>query len=211
MATFTQTDIKAMHERNRVNFINSLSGFKSANLIGTISPDKQSNLCIISSAFHIGADPALLGFISRPHSVDRHTLENIITTGYFTLNHVNTDIIDQAHQTSARYEREQSEFAATGLNEHWVDDFNAPFVTESAIRVGLGYKEHHTLCNDTVMVLGEIIYVDIPDGAMKADGLIDLTLSNTVAVSGLDCYFTAQKIKRLSYAKPNTALTVIEE
>lgn len=210
MAQFTSLDISSMSKQYRTHFINSLSGFKSANLIGTCSKDQKTNLAIISSAFHIGADPSLMGFINRPHSVDRHTLENLIATRYFTLNHVNTQIIEAAHQTSARYERDESEFDATGLNEHWVEGIHAPFVNDSIIKVGLEYKEHHTLLNDTVLVIGEIVYVDVPDAYLGEDGLVDIEKCATVAVSGLDTYHTPKKVKRLAYAKPNKAPQVIE-
>jgi flavin reductase (DIM6/NTAB) family NADH-FMN oxidoreductase RutF len=211
MPLFTFTDIQNMPSRYRVHFINSLSGFKSANLVGTVSKNHESNLAIISSAFHIGAEPALMGFINRPHSVDRHTLENLIETGYYTLNHVNTDIIDQAHQTSARYTREQSEFAETGLQEHWVDGIPAPFVTESHIRIGLRYKEHHSLLNGTVMVIGEVIHVETPENSISDDGLIDLHQCESVVVSGLDAYHTPNKGKRLAYAKPKQSPQVLEK
>ncbi len=209
MAIFTLDTIESMAQRYRANFINSLSGFKSANLVGTVSNDQQTNLCIVSSAFHIGADPALMGFINRPHSVDRHTLENLIEAGFYTMNHVTTDIIDQAHQTSARYPRDESEFAATGLEELWIDDFAAPFVKNSTVRIGLEYKEHHTLLNNTVMVIGAICYVDIPDNSLHEDGVVDMSVTNTVAVSALDTYHQPQKVKRLAYAKPNQAPKVI--
>lgn len=210
MKHFEQSDIHAMTQRFRANFINSLSGFKSANLVGTVSKDQQTNLAIISSAFHIGADPALMGFINRPHSVDRHTLENLIDTGYYTLNHVHTGIIDQAHQTSARYERDESEFTEVGLTPLWREGFAAPFVDESFVRIGLQYKEHHTLLNNTVMVIGEIVMVDVPESSVKDDGLVDMTITNTVAVSGLDTYHSPKKIKRLAYAKPKQATQTIE-
>ncbi|MGS2716590.1 flavin reductase family protein [Eionea flava] len=211
MTHFDKNDIHSMPQRYRANFINSLSGFKSANLVGTVNAKQQTNLSIISSAFHIGADPALMGFISRPHSVDRHTLENLIETGYYTLNHVHTGIIDEAHQTSARYERDESEFTETGLNELWHDGFSAPFVNESFVRIGLAYKEHHTLVNNTVMVLGEIILVDLPKGSIKDDGLVDMTMTNTVAVSGLDSYHSPKKVKRLGYAKPHQPVCIIDK
>jgi flavin reductase (DIM6/NTAB) family NADH-FMN oxidoreductase RutF len=211
MTQFTFTDIQNMSSRYRVHFINSLSGFKSANLVGTVSKNQESNLAIISSAFHIGAEPALMGFINRPHSVDRHTLENLIETGYYTLNHVHTHIIDQAHQTSARYEREQSEFTETGLQEHWVDGIPAPFVAESHVRIGLRYKEHHDLLNGTVMVIGEVIHVEVPENSINNDGLIDLHQCESVVVSGLDTYHTPNKGKRLAYAKPNQSPQVLEK
>ena len=72
---FDQTDFNKMDKFYNANFINSLSGIKSANLIGTKDSNNQTNLAIFSSIIHIGSNPPLLGFINRPHSVERHTLE----------------------------------------------------------------------------------------------------------------------------------------
>ena len=70
LKTFTQNDIAQMNKRFRTNFINALSGVKSANLVGTTGPNGD-NLAIISSVFHLGADPALMGMIMRPHTASR--------------------------------------------------------------------------------------------------------------------------------------------
>jgi len=76
----------------RTNLFNSLSGFKSANLIGTISKEGKTNLAIFSSVIHVGANPPMMGFLMRPVSVERHTYNNIKETGYFTINHINKEI-----------------------------------------------------------------------------------------------------------------------
>lgn len=94
---FTQDRIDALDTRTRAHFINSLSGFKSANLIGTQDDQGQTNLSIVSSVFHLGANPPLVGMIIRPHSVARHTFENILQTGFYTINQVNQFIYSQAH------------------------------------------------------------------------------------------------------------------
>ena len=120
-------DIENMELRFKTAFINSLSGFKSLNLIGTIDASGNNNLAIFNSVFHVGANPALMAFVVRPDSVERHTLENILQTNYYTINHVNQSIIKQAHQTSARYSKYQSEFAATGLTPEFKNDFLCSF------------------------------------------------------------------------------------
>jgi len=97
------SDFSKMEKRNRTRLINSLSGFKSINLCGTISKEGITNLSLISSVVHIGADPALMGFIMRPVTVRRDTHNNILETGHYTFNHLNAGIYKKAHQTSARY------------------------------------------------------------------------------------------------------------
>ena len=101
---FSYSEIMNFDQRYRATFINSLGGFKSVNLIGTRSESGLSNLAIFSSIVHIGANPPLVGFIVRPDSAERHTLENILETSYYTLNHINESIVINSHQTSARYQ-----------------------------------------------------------------------------------------------------------
>jgi flavin reductase (DIM6/NTAB) family NADH-FMN oxidoreductase RutF len=189
-------------DRYRAHFINSLSGYKSANLIGTVDQNGQQNLSIVSSVFHLGASPPLIGMIVRPHSAPRHTLENIIETGYYTVNHVNAAIYQQAHKTSAQYDKSTSEFEAVGLTPEVRDTHCAPYVVESHLQIGVKYVSHQTLVvNNTVMVIGQIIDVTVPEVAVQQDGYIDIASLDTVAVSGLDCYHTTHSLARLPYAK----------
>lgn len=201
---FTSQALDALPKRTRTNLINSLSGFKSANLVGTRSRQGQENLCIVGSCFHLGADPALMGMIIRPHSVDRHTLEYLQDTGFYTINHVHQDIIGPAHQTSARYSREISEFAATGLTADYQHEFPAPFVKEARIRLGMKVVETQDLAvNGTVLVIGAIEHVLLPTGLMAEDGYVDVEQAGTVTLSGLDSYHATRRLGRWRYAKPD--------
>ena len=196
--------LKSMDQRYRAHFINSLSGYKSANVIGTQNQSGQSNACIVSSVIHLGADPALIAFINRPHTVERNTLENIYSTGVYTLNHVNADIFADAHHTSARYPAEISEFEQTELTELRTE-FGAPFVEQSRIRMAVEFREKKDIeLNGTVMIIGEIVEVHVAEHLIEIDGKIDITQAQSVAVSGLDEYHTAISLGRLAYAKPKT-------
>jgi flavin reductase (DIM6/NTAB) family NADH-FMN oxidoreductase RutF len=199
---FTKDRIDALETRTRAHFINSLSGFKSANLIGTQDIQGNTNLSIVSSVIHLGANPPLVGMIIRPHSVARHTFENILQTGFYTINQVNQSIYTQAHQTSARYDRDESEFDATGLTAEYLMGFKAPFVKESRLKYSVKLAEHqHLAINGTEFVIGEIVDVYVEDSAVEADGFIDLDTIETVAITGLDSYHTTAKLARLPYAK----------
>lgn len=199
-----QPELHCMEKRKRALFVNSLSGFKSANLVGTVDSKGINNLAIVSSVFHLGADPALMGMIFRPNTVTRDTLENILETQYFTLNGVSANIIKPAHQTSARYLPEQSEFEEVGLTPVFTDSHSAPYVKESPLHIGLKYVEHQTLqVNGTVMVIGEIVEVITEDNALHDDGYLNVEALGLVAVSSLDSYHQTQQIARLSYAKPD--------
>lgn len=199
----TQQDIKNFESQYRARLINSLSGYKSANLIGTISDQGQTNLSIVSSVFHIGADPALVGMLMRPHSVPRHTLENILQTKYYTINQVSAEFWQQAHQTSARYEQTVSEFSAVGLQEEYLAPCIAPFVQQSKLKYALELRDVVTLAiNNTELVIGEISDIIVDEQALRKDGFIDLSCLNTLSITSLDSYHTSQRLGRLSYAKP---------
>ena len=193
-----------MPTRQRAHFINSLSGFKSANLIGTQDVNGQTNLAIFSSVVHLGASPALVGFIMRPDNNDRHTLDNISISKQYTINQVSTAFYEKAHQTSARYPREKSEFEEVGLSTFHLDSINAPFVKESRLKYAVTLKEILPIpLNNTLFVIGEITDVICDQEVIKDDGYIDIQSLQTVSISGLDSYHISERLSRLSYAKPN--------
>ena len=196
-------DIQQIEHRKRTALINSLSGFKSLNLIGTASREYEINLAVFNSVIHLGADPALMGFISRPHSVERHTIENIQQTKFFTINHITADIFEKAHQTSARYPREQSEFEAVGVTAVYKNNFAAPFVEESKIQIGLELKETVAVkSNDTLLIIGEIMDLYFPENIWLEEGVLDIEKAETLTGSALNGYHTTKLIKRMKYAKP---------
>lgn len=199
----SQENILVFEKLYRNAFVNSLSGFKSANLIGTISKDGKTNLAIFSSVIHVGANPPLIGLLVRPTSVPRHTYSNIKETNYFTINHINKEIFKQAHQTSARYDKNVSEFDECGLTPEYSNTIKAPYVKESKIKIGCRFVEEHLIkSNDTIFIVGEILEVIIPDNVLLNDGYVDIEKAGTIAISALDSYHETKRIARLSYAKP---------
>jgi flavin reductase (DIM6/NTAB) family NADH-FMN oxidoreductase RutF len=116
---------------------------------------------------------------------------------------VNESIYQQAHQTSARYDRETSEFQATGLTEQWDPQFSAPFVEQSRIQLGMELREHqHLAINNTEMIIGEITYINIKDDIVDDNGYIDIERAKSVAVSSLDTYHSTYYLSCFSYARP---------
>tara|TARA_R110000823_G_scaffold27609_12_gene80405 strand:- start:4718 stop:5500 length:783 start_codon:yes stop_codon:yes gene_type:complete len=200
----TQTDLKSMPRLQRAAFVNSLSGFKPANLVGSVDADGRTNLALMSSVVHLGSDPALLALIIRPGGEERHTLHNIMRTGVFSINHVTADIINAAHQTAARYPQHVCEFAATGLTPRWAQGFAAPLVAEAGVKLGLTLREHQRLAiNDTHLVIGEIVVAELDGEWLNTEGGVDLHRAGSVALSGLDTYHAARPLKRMAYAKPD--------
>lgn len=199
-------DVEAIlqFEKNyRTNFINSLSGYKSLSLIGTQNAQNQQNVAIFNSVFHVGANPPLIGFVARPsENVERHTIENILDQKVYTINHVNQNMYKQAHQTAARYDRVTSEFEATGLQVEPIQDFKAPFVAESHIKIAVNFKEKVDIqSNGTSIIVGEILFLALDNDYLEPDGFINLSKANGLAGGGLDAYYTTELLSRLSYAK----------
>ena len=85
LCILVNTTLSRCHRGIALYFINSLSGYKSANLVGTADHQGRHNLAIVSSVVHLGAQPPLVGMIMRPDVVERHTLANIRETGWYTL------------------------------------------------------------------------------------------------------------------------------
>ncbi|RUA33596.1 MAG: flavin oxidoreductase [Bacteroidetes bacterium] len=203
MLHINSDSIEKMESRFRANLFNTISGFKSANLIGTTDGKGNTNLAIFNSVAHIGANPPYLGFILRPTTVERHTFENIKETGFYTFNHVHESFIQKAHQTSAKYKRQVSEFEACGFKEEYLHDFTAPYVKESKIKIGLKFEEEHLInANNTLLVVGKVLNAYLDEKFISADGSIDLTEAGTVAISGLYEYLKPVKLNKFGYAKP---------
>ena len=201
---FRSSDINTMDTHRRAAFVNSLSGFKSANLVGTANAQGHTNVAIMSSAVHLGSKPPLLALVIRPGEEERHTLNNPLDIGCYSLNHVTPDIIEQAHQTAARYPADVSEFDATGLTPVWVEEFGAPMVAEAGIKLGLCLREHQVLAiNGTHLIIGEVVLADVPSAWILEEGAVNLSLAGSVALSGLDTYWQARALKRMAYAKPD--------
>ena len=136
MVRWTRADLDAWPSRKRARTVNSLSGFKSATLVGSSDPEGVHNLSVVSSVVHLGSSPAQMGMVLRPPGDDAHTYKNLIATGQCTFNHIGVAWVGQAHQCSARYPAEVSEFEAVGLSPCGVEGTRkAPAVTKARVRM----------------------------------------------------------------------------
>jgi len=201
---FPTSVLTALPSRYRANLINSCTGYKSSNLLGSISTSGNSNLAIFNSVVHIGSNPPMLGFILRPLTVRRDSYNNFKSAGSFTVNQVSQDIIKKAHHTSAKYDEGISEFEKSGLTETYLDDFAAPYVSESPIKIGCRYiNEYEIKENGCLLIIGAIEHIYLPEESIAEDGWVHLDKTNAISSVGLDGYALPKIIDRLSYAKPN--------
>lgn len=199
----TKEDIENTERVRRLNIINSVSGIKPANLIATISNSNEPNVAIFSSVVHLGSNPALLGFIMRPKGeVRRHTYENICDNGFYTINHIHHSFVEQAHYTSAKFAKNESEFEKCHLTEEYLFDFKAPFVKESQLKLGMKFVQEVPIqVNGTTLIIGEIVHLIAPDEVVNEQGYIDLASLGDVGISGLNSYYTLEKNAQHPYAR----------
>ncbi|MBD0835195.1 flavin reductase [Aestuariibaculum suncheonense] len=203
MMYFSSKNINDMHHLYRINLINSCSGFKSANLIGTKSKEGIENVAVFSSVTHLGSHPPLLGFILRPTTVLRNTYENIRETGVYTINHIHKTIIEDAHHTSAKYNKDISEFDATHLMPEYKNDCFAPFVQDAPVQLQMAYvSEYFIKENNTILLIGEVEGLFIKDDLLEDDGFINLSKAEIASINGLDAYTIPKLEKRLEYQRP---------
>ena len=197
--------IQQLEKVDRLNLINSITGISPANLIGTISNDSIENLAIFSSVVHIGSNPPLMGFILRPTKKNRRdTYENIIETNKFTINHINSDMVERSHYTSVKFDKNESEFQKCRLTAEYLNNFQAPYVKESYAKVGLELEDIQSIkSNGCRLIIGRVERLYVPDSAIYKNGNIQLDLSNSIGVGGLNTYYSLDKIAEYPYARVN--------
>ena len=203
MASYISEQITDMEKFFRINLINSIGGYKPVNLLGTINNLGITNLCVVSSVFHLGANPPLMGMVMRPQRPNNDSLNNIRLTGQYTLNNVSAAWYNNAHQTSAGYSSGVSEFEECGFGTYYHAGFNAPYVAESAIKIGLEIAETIDIShNGTTLVIGKVVQIITDDDIIGADGAADHEKAQSMVVSGLDSYCVPFMVGKLGYAKP---------
>jgi flavin reductase (DIM6/NTAB) family NADH-FMN oxidoreductase RutF len=203
MKFFNNKDILNLDKIYKINLINSCSGFKSANLLGSISKEGTPNVAVFSSVTHLGSNPPTLGFILRPTTVPRDTYKNIKDTGVFTINHIHEDIIDDAHHTSAKYPATISEFEITSLEEEYKGNFKAPFVKNCPVQMSMKFiEEIFVPSNKVLLIVAQVQELYIHDELLQEDGLINLSKGNIATINGLDTYAIPKFKKQLNYQRP---------
>lgn len=201
--TISLEEIMAQDGHYRRAFMNTLPGPRTAHLIGTKGHRGNENLGVFNTIVHLQASPPMLGFILRPLTVPRETFHNILATRHYTINTVQPEWLDRAHQSSANYPVGTSEFAAVGLQPHYSATVKAPYVQASPVKIGLEYVAHHQLAGGTTFVIGRVLEVIISEGegALADSGHLDHAQLETMTVAGLDRYYQTGKGFDKDYAR----------
>jgi len=200
--SFSSLEISNLESRFRANLIQSALGYKPLMLLGSQDKSCQINLAIFNNLIHVSANPPVIGIQFRPADVERHSLQNILDTGFFSLNQVPDSQWQAAHQTSAKYDKGVSEFEACGFTPTYVKGFDVPLVAESPLSMVLKFTDQIPIGTTGVtLVLGTVVYLSSLIEPAN-DGFIDPSQNNIIASAGSDAYYKATKKGRLSYARP---------
>lgn len=204
MRKFTKDELFYMSKVPRLNLVNCLTGYKSANLIGSVSKDGIENVAVFSSVTHLGSEPPLLGFIVRPTTVPRDTYKNIIETGYFTVNHITQEMISDAHHTSASYDENISEFDKTNLESEFIGSHKVPFVKGSPVQLLCKYvNEYPIVENGCMHIIASIEEIYVSKNILQDDNWVNLEKGKVITINGLDGYCLPKLENRFHYARPD--------
>ena len=195
-------ELQQMARFYRANLINSLSGFKPAVMAGTADSQGRTNLALFSNLFHVGSDPALIGYVQRPVGQSGDTFRNIEATGAYTFNFADVSMLEKAHFTSARFAENVSEFEVCKLTPKWVDGFAAPFVLECSLKIGLKLADIIPYDrNGTRFVIGSVEHIFLPEELLLADGHLALDAAELISSAGLEQYYRPTLVRQMPYAK----------
>ena len=204
MRKFSKDELSSMSKVPRLNLLNCITGYKSANLIGTLSDNGTLNVAIFSSVTHLGSEPPLIGFILRPTTVPRDTYKNIKETGYFTVNHITSDMISDAHHSSASYEEPISEFDKTYLEPEYIANHQTPFVKGSPVKLYCKFLNEYIIKeNGCLHIIASVEELYVDENLLHDDNWIQLDRGNVVTINGLDGYAVPKIVDRFNYARPD--------
>jgi len=202
MKTIVVDEILAWEREYRRAFVNTLSGIKAAFLLGTRDHNGRNNLALFTSVVHLGAAPPLLGVVLRPSQSQQDTRKIIETGTHFSLNAVALQQMEAAHQCSARYPADQSEFDACGLTPWFSSAHQAPFVRESPLKIGLKALDLMDVkANGTRIVVAAITEVHFEESLLGPDGQFLPDGAQLCGVVGLNAWHTHRLVKNIPFAR----------
>ena len=195
-------DWQAHRSRDFAAWFSQLEGMRSPVAVGTRGIEGVANLAVFNSMTHIGSRPPYLALVFRPLTVERHTYDNLKSTGVYTVNHLPAGHLDALHHTSAKYPRDTSEFGACGLTAE-DSAAGAPYVAEATVAMQLRFEEEYFVrANDSVVVIGRVEELRLPEEARFKDGALDWGAMEGLVVSGLYNYYQVSHHRTKTYAQP---------
>ena len=119
----------------------------------------RTNLAVFSSALHLGSDPALLGIVTRPTTVPRHTYANLKASGCYTLNHVPVALAAPGALHLGQLPDTFRSLMPAASRPSTATAFPRPTWPKAPLSIGLRLLEEHHISNGTVLLVGTVEHV----------------------------------------------------
>ena len=124
--------------------------------------------------------------------------------GVYTINHIHSSITQKAHYTSAKFDKNISEFVRATFTEEYIQGFSAPFVKECVVKIGLSFNEAIEIkSNGTIPIIGTVEHLIYPEEVIDDLGYMNLSKLNTVGIGGLNSYYNPVEHVSYPYARVN--------
>lgn len=194
---FLADDLQAMPKRQRTEFVQGLSGIKS--LFAIITSDGNTvNIAPFNSIVHISSNPARIGYISRPDNNHRHTLQNIITHQFFSINSIREEDLEDVVNCSENLPSDYSEFEMKHIQPTALNNQSIPALRHADVQIFCKYEEHITIpSSQGILVIGQIQEVLIRQPLYKnehQEAWKDLALSQ-----GIEHFYIKGKYRKINY------------
>lgn len=176
--------------------------------VATRSSDGIVNLSPFSFFNAFGANPPVVAFSPAFRGTDgssKHTYDNIIETGEFTVSTVSYDMVEQMSLSSADWPREVDEFEASGFTPHSSRVVAPPGVAEAAMFMECTLMHHLSLGNGPAsgnLIVGEVKMFHIKESVFVGK-YPDIDRLDLVARMGGPNYCRASGDSVFSLAKPS--------
>ncbi len=133
--------------------------------IGTLSAEGIPNLAPFSFFNCVSGNPPMFVF-STSRSARRDTLDNVRSSGEFTINIVTEEVVEAMNTTSASLDADVSEFEFAGLTEVASTQISAPMVAECKANIECVVTDILDIGNETggnALVIGEAVVFHIEE------------------------------------------------
>ena len=102
---------------------------------------------------------------------------------------------------SAKLEKEDSEFDIMKIEREFINDFHAPFVKKSEVKIGLKKSDSILLPNGCTLIIGNVELVVFPENSINELGQLDLETYSCAGISGLNTYYGLKKLNSFPYVR----------
>jgi flavin reductase (DIM6/NTAB) family NADH-FMN oxidoreductase RutF len=184
--------------------------------ISTVDAAGVINLAPFSFFNLLSYDPPFVMFSAGVHETDggrKDTVANVEATGEFVYNMATWAQKDQMNETAWIIDRAVDEMAATGLAPEPSRLVRPPRIKGSPVQFECRLHRIVTLpgrkpSSDHHMVIGHVVAVHIDDGAVAADGRIDVVKLRPIARLGYQDYISVQEVFQMEKRSPEDRLPV---